>query len=99
MSTEKHQITGILDTDVAYMKYNYTTCECVLGGHSNCIDFIDYISGSFLGKSNPENKHSQNARIRYVYTIKKDKYRQLKTDLLETYADGFIKIDKLDRRL
>ena len=96
---DKHQITGITEKDIAYLKYNYVTSELVIGGHSDCIDFIDTIVEDYIKKGGLNNEHSQRARIRYTMIINKKIYRTLKTNLKETYADGFTEIENLDRRL
>jgi len=96
---DKHQITGITEADIAYMKYSYITGELVIGGHGDCIDFIDGIVENHIKKSGLENQHTQRGRLRYTTDMNKQKYRLLKEALTEEYADGFKKIDVLDRRL
>ena len=95
----KFEINGVTDTDVAYMKYNYTSSELVIGGHSDCIDFIDQILDEIIKKPGTKNSHKQRARLRYCVNINKAKFRKIKADLKEIYTDGFKKIDKLENRL
>ena len=96
---EKYQTSGPLDRDFCFMKYDYVMEVLIVGGHGDCIDFIDNIVENYVSEIIPENIHKQRARVRYKFKMTKAKYRELKAQLLEAYDEGFQKIDKLDRRL
>ncbi len=96
---EKHQLTGQFSHETAYMRYDYQKEVLVIGGHMDCIDFIDRIVQDYLKKPLPPNMHSQRARVRYVINISKEKYRNFKNLVYEDFSEGLQKIQNLDRRL
>lgn len=96
---EKLKIMENPGNSVAFARYDYNKEIFIIGGHQDCIDFIESIITRFIQSKIPKNTHSQRARIRYKIRLSREKYRKFKNKASEHFGELFEKIANLDRRL